>query len=64
MANPQLQLNHPTSMTKRGLSPEETKEIVSSKAIRYFESYLQDKMLILIESETEKRLFPNAYLIP
>ena len=36
MANPQ-QLNHPIIMMKRGLSPEETKEIVSSKAVQIFD---------------------------
>jgi hypothetical protein len=55
MANPQLQLNHPTSLTKRGLSPEETKEIVSSKADQIFRVLLagQDADLNRIRDREE-----------
>jgi hypothetical protein len=42
MENPPQQLNHPITMRKRGLSPEETKEIVSSKADQIFQVLLAD----------------------
>jgi hypothetical protein len=56
MANPPPELNHLITLRKRGLSPEETKEIVSSKADQIFQVLLADDAIrIRIRREVVSR---------